>query len=63
MTIQELLHTLFPGPAHAWMLLLQATGVMNLHAYREEGTPTELIDMLNASLQKLWLRPSGKERW
>ena len=63
MNIKELLNTLFPSKADAWMNLLTATGVVNLHDFRTEGTPIELIDNLNACLQKLWLRPSGKERW
>lgn len=63
MKMQALLSTLFPGKEVAWMNLLTATGVVNLHDFRPEGTPIELIDNLNACLQKLWLRPSGKERW
>lgn len=63
MTIEELFHRLFPGKEGAWLTLLQATGVVHLHHYRQEGTPPELLDMLNACLQKLWLRPAGKERW
>ncbi|MFI4957109.1 MAG: hypothetical protein ACHQAX_07885 [Gammaproteobacteria bacterium] len=63
MNIQDLLKKLFPGKEDAWMSLLTATGIVNLHDFSAEGTPIELIDNLNACMQKLWLRPPGKERW
>lgn len=63
MTLDTLLKTLFPGKDRAWRTLIDATGIPRLHDYHEEGTFPELIEMLNACFQKLWLRPSGKERW
>lgn len=63
MKMNELLPMLFPDKDKAWSTLLEIFKISEMSEYRQEGSPAELIDALNACLQIKWIRAAGKERW
>ncbi len=63
MHINELLSKIFPGKDAAWLSLLEATGILTMGTFLQEGSPATLIETLNTCLQEKWIRPSDKQDW
>lgn len=62
MKIDALLQKLFPYQYQPWLQLLKTTDLLEEFP-KEETDPIQLLDQLNALLQKRWLRRAGTERW